>query len=283
MKKALFVLLIFTLFLSGCGASAGTASISYKKSRYGDVPSEIGDTSKVKGIDLYDYSKKSEKNEYAPPTGKWFSFSGKGKGKIGGSITNGYQLPGAEVEFNLNSEPKGMNIRFQLTERDKNLKRLSVIQEQTSSKLSFTAKLPKKPDTFYLLSSEILDKSGRVEDTMTSLLYAITPKINAKFTAEKKIYHAGESIQLKLENFGPIPLMTGESSITEIYRNGRWMEIVFPGGKNSTGIGHGILPGKPYYEKNSEASAKGKYRVIKEVSTESYDLKQNLAAYFEIQ
>ncbi|MCD7036525.1 hypothetical protein LRR81_19950 [Metabacillus sp. GX 13764] len=279
MKKALFSLLILVLFLSGCGASAGSI-ISYKKSSYGNVPSEIGDTSRVKGINLQAFDTKLQKTEYIPATGKWLSFSGKGKGKIGGSITNGYQLPGSEVAFTLNSRPKGMNIRFQLTERDINLKRISLIKEQVSGKLSFKAILPRKENAFYLLSCEILSKAGKAEDAALFSVYAITPEINAKFSPSKKVYQTNEAVKLTYVSFGPLPLMTGAGYIVEKYRHNRWEEIIYPH-QAASAVGILITPEHPF---NIDAGPleRGKYRVIKSVDVSGFDLKQNLAAYFEV-
>ena len=76
-------------------------------------------------------------------------------------------------------------VRFQLTERDKEDKLIDVIEEDkvyidtiasASYKEYFSTFLPDKQDTYYMLSTEILDKNGQSEDTVITRIYV--PKLD---------------------------------------------------------------------------------------------------------
>jgi len=124
----------------------------------------------------------SQRTEYADFTGKWF---GEGNGNISFGISAGDIDPNTKVSISLmamsSHEVKlGKDVRFQLTERDKEDKLLEVIEEEkvyidtitsASYKEYFSTFLPDKEDSYYMLSTEILDEHGHAEDTVVTRIY----------------------------------------------------------------------------------------------------------------
>lgn len=124
----------------------------------------------------------SQRTEYGDLTRKWF---GEGKGNILFGISSGTLEPNTEVSVSLMamSERDGKlckDVRFQLTERDKEDKLIEVIEEEklyidtitsASYKEYFSTYLLDKEDTYYMLSTEILDENGQAEDTAIARIY----------------------------------------------------------------------------------------------------------------
>ncbi|MEK6264945.1 MAG: hypothetical protein N2B06_09290 [Clostridium sp.] len=124
----------------------------------------------------------SQRTEYADFTGKWFS---EGNGNISFGISAGVIDPNTEVSISLmamsaHGAKLVRDVRFQLTERDKEYKLLEVIEEEkvyidtitsASYKEYFSTFLPGKEDTYYMLSTEILDENGQAEDTVVTQIY----------------------------------------------------------------------------------------------------------------
>lgn len=146
---------------------------------------ENSNSSNIGGI-VFDAS---QRTEYADFTGKWF---GEGNGNVSFGISAGIIDPNTEVSVSLMTmsahEAKlGRDVRFQLTERDKEDKLLEVIKEEkvyidtiTSATYReyFSAFLPDKKDTNYMLSTEILDENGQAEDTVVTRIYVPKADIN---------------------------------------------------------------------------------------------------------
>ena len=129
----------------------------------------------------------SQRTEYGDFTRRWF---GEGNGNIIFGISSGDLEPNTEVSVSLMAMSERNSkldrvVRFQLTERDKEDKLIDVIEEDkvyidtiasASYKEYFSTFLPDKQDTYYMLSTEILDKNGQSEDTVITRIYV--PKLD---------------------------------------------------------------------------------------------------------
>jgi len=173
-KNAIYILVAAALLLSAASLTLSISNLAaIRNSREeNSVSSNIG------GM-LYSAS---QRTEYSDFTGKWF---GEGNGNISFGISAGILDPGAEVSVSLmtmstSGTALGRDIRFQLTERDREDGLLGIIEEETvyvdaitdaSYREYFSASLPDKEGAYYMLSVEILDGNNQAEDTVVTKIH----------------------------------------------------------------------------------------------------------------
>ncbi|MBU9713872.1 immunoglobulin-like domain-containing protein [Evansella tamaricis] len=230
------------------------------------------------------------RTEYEQATGEWFFQDG--IGSLGYGLSNGIHRKEEEifVSFITHNDESiflDRNVRIQLTERDGQLEKKDEIVNETiyidevnGDHTIYTALLPEKENTFYLLSVEIINNEGVVEDTRVSSIYVPVPEINATLETEKEIYGSSTSeITLLLQNHGPTILFFGTYYTIEKKIDGAWhkvpLDIAFP----DIGI---TLSVNDTYTENVDISTleQGKYRVVKEIQADGLSLDTVLAAEF---
>src|SRR5699024_7705715 len=90
----------------------------------------------------------------------------------------------------------------------------------------YSNQLPDKENVAYLLSMEVLDQHGQVEDTLVGVLYVPFPEMNAKLTTDKEVYQrSDEQATIILENFGPTFLSLGKSYSIEKKVENEWKVV----------------------------------------------------------
>ncbi|AZB42303.1 hypothetical protein CEF21_08380 [Bacillus sp. FJAT-42376] len=266
---ALFLLLV--LALSACSKE----EISVTASAESKIPSQIGAPGKENEYFVWP-GNIHKQTEYGPHTGKYF----KRRGGFHFDTSEYILPPQSPVQSVLKVASAEKTIRYQLTERDRNYKKVKLIAEKTGKMENFSAVLPDKENALYLISIEILGEDGQVEDTDVELIYVPTAEINAKVSLNKKQITKSDTIQLKLENFGPQELSTGEGYLFEKWTGGKW-ELANPD-MTFNAIGISVLPGKSQtVTLNTANLSSGKYRVVKDVRN-VLNMETDLAAEFEI-
>ncbi|AZB42304.1 hypothetical protein CEF21_08385 [Bacillus sp. FJAT-42376] len=270
-KKMMAVFLLLVLALSACSKE----EIPVTASAASKIPSQIGTPSKKNEYFVWPHNIHKQ-TEYGPHTGKYF----KRRGGFHFETSQYILPPKSPVQSVLKVASAEKTIRYQLTERDRNYKKVKLIAEKTGKMASFSAVLPDKENALYLISIEILGEDGQVEDTGVELIYVPTAEINAKVSLNKKQITKSDTIQLKLENYGPEALFTGEGYRFEKWTGGKW-EQASPD-MSIRDIGINVLPGKSQIiTLNTSELSSGKYRVVKDVQN-ILDMKADLAAEFEI-
>ncbi|MBK5261571.1 MAG: hypothetical protein JJE17_03225 [Peptostreptococcaceae bacterium] len=173
-KHKIYIFTIIFFLLIAIGSSLTVYNIKLQR----NDKEENFNYSNIGGI-VFDAS---QRTEYADFTGKWF---GEGNGNVSFGISAGIIDPNTEVSVSLmamsaHEDKLGRDVRFQLTERDKEDKLLEVIKEEkiyidtiTSAtyKEYFSTFLPDKEDTYYMLSTEILGENGQAEDTVVTRIH----------------------------------------------------------------------------------------------------------------
>lgn len=234
-----------------------------------------------------------EKTEHETPTGKWFFH--KNRGKFGSGLSTGTKQAGEEYFVSLighkkDGEQLNREIQIQLTERDDQLERKDLIEDEivyvkkiTNEEKIYSSKLPDKENVTYLLSVEILDDAGNVEDTIVSIIYVPAQEINAELKMDKNIYKQSEQIAtLILENFGPTFLNLGtyytiEKKVEETWR-------IVPLDLNFNDIGIMLSPNRQYDQTiEIDQLTSGEYRIVKEFYADGIDLSATLAVEFIIE
>ena len=161
-----------------------------------------------------------EKTEYGAPTGEWFFH--KGEGIIGYSFSSGIEKAGGMIYFDFNSlEENGdsikRDVRIQLTSRDgyekKEVISEEIIHVDTAARYEriYSEFLPEAENVSYILSVEILNEDGEVEDTILSYLYVSVQEMNAKLWTDQSVYDKSSDVTLILENEGPTVLFFGKA------------------------------------------------------------------------
>lgn len=233
-----------------------------------------------------------EQSEYAAPTGKWFFHEG--EGLLGYGLTSGTQKAGAEfivalIAHKENGEPMAHDVRIQLTERDGYEKKEQILEEIVhvetvrGDERIYSGFLPERENVSYMLSAEILNEEGEVEDTRVSTIYVPAQEINATLSMDQDVYTPADSEAiLILENDGPTILFFGTYYTIEKKVNGTWR--VVPLEKAFDDIGLFLPIGEKYEQKIDINKLKeGEYRVIKEIGAEGLDLTAVLATEFTIE
>ncbi|KZZ84584.1 immunoglobulin-like domain-containing protein [Bacillus sp. SJS] len=271
LKKVMAFFMFALLALSGCSTKEAQGSASAED----QLPSQIGAPGKEHEYFVWP-GNIHKKTEYGPHTGKYF----KRRGGFHFDTSGYYMSAKSPVHAVLKVSSAEKTIRYQLTERDRNYKKLKLIAEKTAKMENFSAVLPDKENALYVLSIEILGDKGQVEDTAVELIYVPTAEINAKVSFNKKQITKSDSLQLTLENYGPQELLTGVSYHYEKWTGWKWKLVNLDMAFNSVGVN--ILPGESQtLTLNTSELPAGKYRVVKDVQNE-LNMKADLAAEFEI-
>lgn len=295
------VLLILFVFLAACGQATDTNSSNEAEWRtgQGELADRIGNRDQpVKGIPTqqsiyHDNEEIWDKTEYEAPSGKWFLHEG--EGVFGYGLTTGTQKAGAELKVELFShedegEELNRDVRVQLTERDNNYQKIALLIDETlhvetiqNQQAIFTEKLPDKENVLYLLSVEILNEEGTIEDTRISILYVPKQEMNAAVHLDKARYESSEKEAiLTLDNFGPTILLFGKSYTIEKKVGDTWrvvpLDIAFEE------IGLSLSIGGKYEQKVAIGDLyEGEYRVTKEIRADGLELQTVLAKEFTIE
>ncbi|MBS2968323.1 hypothetical protein J9317_06065 [Metabacillus sp. KIGAM252] len=271
LKKIMAFFMLAALALSACSKEEAQTS-GYAD---GELPSQIGAPGKEDEYFVWPLNIHKQ-TEYSPHTGKYF----KRRGGFHFDTSGYYMSAKSPVHAVIKVASAEKTIRYQLTERDRHYKKLKLVAEKTAKMENFSAVLPDKENALYLISIEILDEAGQVEDTAVELIYVPTAEINAKVYLNKNKISKSDSLQLTLENYGPQELLTGESYHFEKWTAGKWKQLNLDMAFKSIGIT--VLPGKSQTLKlDTSRLHSGKYRVVKDVHNE-LRMKTDLAAEFEI-
>jgi hypothetical protein len=267
---------------------------------HGELPSKIGDgltdTLAVDATftDLFDIKEEVwQQTEYDLPTGVWFSQEENSPIR-GYGLTSGTQQAGSKLEIiffghTMDGEPVERDVRVQLTERD-GIAKSALIDEdiiyvdkvKSSGTEIYENMLPEKENAAYLLSVEILNANGEVEDTKLSYIYVPIPEANATLAFTESIYSASDSsATLVLHNEGPVPLSLGVDYTIEKQVGQEWRTVPLEMAFIEIGV---ELPIGGEHRDDIEIGglSPGKYRAVKEVWAHGIDASFTLAAEFEI-
>lgn len=225
MKKSIInlyvVLMIGLLSMSGCMTEKNTQSDENNwEQGHEELPAAIGTTDNtfipLESMKFFP-DNFADKTEYAEPSGKWLLHNG--DGSLGYGMTSGTKQASDQYSIQLishqdNGEDIDRQVRIQLTKRDQQLLLEEIIHEETvyvdviqGETEIYTNTLPNEENVIYMLSMEILDEHGKVEDTMATVIYVPKQEINATLKTDKPNYQSSETATLTLKNFGPTLLM----------------------------------------------------------------------------
>ncbi|MDG5789846.1 hypothetical protein QA612_20525 [Evansella sp. AB-P1] len=233
-----------------------------------------------------------EQTEYASKTGRWFFHNG--EGLLGYGVTSGTKQAGVEFSITFFSHKEDgdlmdRSVRIQLTERNNHHEKIELITDEEvdvnvveGNEIIYKGNLPEKENTSYILSVEVLDKEGNVEDTLLSSINVPKEELNAYLKTDKEVYLTGDSkLTLILKNEGPTDLFFGTYYTIEKRVNDSW-EVV-PINKAFPDIGIILHDGKEHKETiEIDELDNGKYRIKKEVHVDGLDLSEELTAEIEI-
>ncbi|MFD0670027.1 immunoglobulin-like domain-containing protein [Cohnella sp. GCM10027633] len=255
------------------------AKWTWIKSEYNELPSSVGDTSKLHDppfvLPLNFNEGLEHRTEYGERTNRWLG--------SGFAIASGKVLPGEEISVYIYRVPGDRTIRFQLTERNANLEKISLLKEEISLTGTFTANLPDKDGALYLLSAEVVNERGEVEDTLLSLIEVPPQALNAQLTTDKPEYEGSDVVLLKLENFGPTELFFGSSYQIERYEKNEWQTLTYNALVLFDMAGYTLKPGQnTIYKITLPGLPAGIYRIVKSFDGKGTQLEATLAAPFQI-
>lgn len=205
--------------------------------------------------------------------------------------------PGAEQGLYLQRFPEGgQSFRATLTRVDADFRPLAVepivatitadprSEQDVLHKLPFRAAvtLPAETEALYTLVTELVGKGGAASDAVVSVVYVPGKTVNAFLGTDKDVYHAGESMQLKIVNNGPTNLTFGRMYLLEKQDGDAWTPL------NADTLwtmeGYTSTP-----ENHSDQLVKldglepGTYRISKDVSLEQADYGTTLSKTFTIE
>lgn len=308
---------VIVILLVGCGQGAGSPGGSTGGAPGGDSGGNIGNdeeknwevghgelpsiikrdeipTSVISGDFVYGYGEAIyDKTEYNEPSGIWFLHNG--GGKFGYGLPAGTMQAGSDWNISLYAHeadgvPMERDIRIQLTEREELATVKEVILEEVvhvesvkDQQTIYSGQLPDKENVAYLVSVEVLDESGEVEDTMVSFIHVPVAEINAGLTTDQSTYDSShKELTLTLENYGPTTLFFGVYYSLEKLVDGEWR--VVPQDLAFIDIGIMLPAGEEYEEKIDISSlTPGEYRVVKSIQADGLDVQETLAAEFTMQ
>ncbi|WP_394218294.1 immunoglobulin-like domain-containing protein [Halobacillus trueperi] len=209
---------LMVLFLvAGCAPFTSSSGAGGETSN--DIPDHIGSPNSMDVPDFKEWSTEeiSEKSGYEPFTGEFFK---------GIYLTTTFFMaePGESVGT-FESFPN-QKVRVQLVERNRNLKKVDMVKEEVfRNGEKLTVELPKKKGAIYTYSQEALSENDEVLDTDVSLFYVPREELNARMYVEEDSYGMDETIQVKVENWGPTQLTFGEGYSLEKQSMGGWRSI----------------------------------------------------------
>lgn len=233
------------------------------------------------------------KTGYALPTGRWFFHNG--EGSLGYGLTSGTQKAGDPLVVSLighldNGDRVDRDVRIQLTEIDIVSEEKQLVTEAgihvemvTKEQQIFSSLLPEDENKSYILSVEMLDEDGMVEDTRVSFIYVPKQEINAALSTDSAVYERTDSEAiLILDNDGPTHLTFGTYYTIEKKINGAWHIVPLNTEFKDIGL---MLHAGSQHEQTVPISDlnEGEYRIIKEFRADGLDLSGVLATEFVIQ
>ena len=300
-QLVLFIILIF--ILSSCESheeqSQAITPADKWEVGHGELQSYIGDPHySGESIDVpFDYlhlhKEIIHQTEYDMSTGKWFLVDG--QGKFGYGLTAGTQQAGSPYTATLFShsdhgDTLDRDIRIQLTKRDPNLNFIQLINEKViyienvkEHMEFFTDHLPSEEQAIYLLSMEILDEEGDVEDTLVTTIYVPPKEMNVTLSMDQDVYiQTDAQATLTLKNLGPTFLSLGTYYTIEQEIDGVWrivpLDLIF----QDIGIMLGV---QQTYDQSIDLSelSPGTYRIVKEFYADGIEATGTLAIPFTIE
>lgn len=308
------MLYFFTLLLllMGCGQSSNPVSDSVQGNKSevendwelgeGELSAQVGEKVELENFaignineELFtDSGELAERTDYNVPTGKWFI--DQGEGILDSILTAGVQPAGAEFYVSLTENGTteaviNRDVRIQLTVLAADYTKGEQIIEETVSidtlsdqEKIYSGILPETTNISYLLSAEVLNENGEIEDTKLAMIYVPEPEINARLSMDEDIYGQTEQeATLVVENFGPTILTLGQNYSIEKKVNDSWrkvpLDMAFIAILYSVGIGKEHEQIVDLSELNE-----GEYRIIKDIMAQDFpDLAAKLAVEFTIE
>lgn len=303
-KLGMIIILASLLLLTaGCGqvSDSGLENESDWETGQGELPDRIGDkhepdkaVTDAPSQRLYNYSGDLwEETEYSAPTGRWFFHQG--EGLLGYGLSTGTQKSGDEFYVDLfahkeNGQRMEREMRIQLTEREGSNEKKELILEEIvhvetvrGDERIYSGFLPETENVSYILSAEILNEEGEVEDTRVSFIYVPVQEMNTALSTEQDAYNTTDSkATLILDNYGPTILSFATYYTIEKKVNDTWrvvpLEIAFQE------IGLFLAIGEQYEQTVDLGELnEGEYRVTKEIRADGLDLTVTLATEFTIE
>lgn len=304
MRNVLFGILTFfsvVLFLGGCGFMVDEFQWELG---HGELPQVIGDVDvsyENRLIpdydDFEDFHRYIEHIPFKKPTGKWF-----GSETLGYGIPSGTMLAGDDFEILLfGHDPSGVTVdrmmRIQLHELhegyelgERVLEEEVYVEVVDGTEEIYSNALPEKEDISYVVSLEVLDQQGEVEDTLLGLIYVPAPEVNARLVLDQDIFEYVDDekereevlVTLTLENFGPTFLSFGEEFVIEKLVEDDWR--VAPVGLSFKSIGVYLGIGDSY-EQTYDVSdlRRGTYRFVKTFYVDGLEEEQTVAVEFTVE
>ncbi|SHG28395.1 immunoglobulin-like domain-containing protein [Ornithinibacillus halophilus] len=293
-----FILLTAVILVS-CGQGTSEKKVNSKdednwETGHGELLSQIGDVQENENtVQFPDTEDLWKVTEYNAPTGKWFLENG--EGQLGYGLAMGIKRPNDDFEVRLFAhEEDGVtmdrDIRIQLTKRE-SLKEIEetivddfvYVETVFEDEQIYVNALPNEENVAYILTVEVLNQKGEVEDTRISYIYVPSEELNAAIKTDKNNYANSDSeLTLILENYGPTYLFFGKSYTVEKKVKGIWktvpLELAFED------IGLNLSVNKTFEQQVSiEELDSGTYRVVKDIQASNMELSATLAAEFTIE
>lgn len=285
------MIIIFVFILTACGGKSSVDSENILSAPIDTTIAHLKDTigkpDKVKGsAKLPRDLALAAAEDYSPGTGKWFE--GEDGFNLITSITSGEAKAGSEAGAALSRIPEGRSVRFQITSRDEDGKRIELIKEYVAdnkntvnARVDFSHKMPDQPNKNYLLSIEILSSEDVVEDTLLTPIFVPPHELNARLTVLPPV-QGSDQTELVLYNAGPTELFLGYGYHIYQKESDGWRIVPIEGAVEAIGII--VKSGESYKEKVvlPQKLERGQYRLVKLFEGNMTDVTVRLAADFEI-
>ncbi|WP_017470515.1 immunoglobulin-like domain-containing protein [Amphibacillus jilinensis] len=298
MLKNRLLYLLFLLLLVACGqADSSQGDHLNWQDGQGELPSRVGEEQeegKFQHLDFkqafQDQAYLAEMTPFNAPTGKWFMLDG--EGEFGYGLTTGYQAPESAINIDLVNHQDdnisfGHNIRVRLEKVDQDFDTIELLIDETvyidevvEEESILDDHLPSEENVLYVLSAEVLNEAGEVEDTLLGLIVAVSDEMNVAMSLDQSHYNQDEEPTLTVKNYGPTQLMLGMHYAIEKKIDDEWK--VVPLDLAFIEIAIILGPGDSHQQSIEIAELEpGEYRVIKDIQAETYqDIRATLAVEF---
>jgi len=294
------LILCFFLLLTSCKKAEESVLGNEKdwENALGALPNKIGDIDKMDSEVspppyryFEDYTEIVDKTEYNMPTSMWFMHDD--EGKFGYGLPSGTMKAGEEYTITLLPHKKlqmDRDVRIQLTTRDQHYEKKDLIMEDTiyidtirDEDEIYSNQLPAEENVVYVISVEILDEQGEVEDSMVDMIYVPEPEINATLTTDKQIYQTSDKEgTLTLENTGPTYLIFGMAYTVEKKVGDSWKIVPLDMAFEDIRI---YIDPASLFEQTFDLKQlpAGEYRIVKRFNAEGLEISAILAAEFVVE
>ncbi|MGI8314140.1 immunoglobulin-like domain-containing protein [Halobacillus mangrovi] len=271
--KQMSILVVLLVLFAGC------SSFTKSNSQTNEIPSQIGGPNSMMNIpDQHEWTTEeiNKKTGYEPYTKKFFK---------GIYLTTTFHRVNPGENVGTNESFPDQKIRVQLIERNRDLEMIEIVKEKiftNGEKLS--VQLPEETDVLYTYSQEALGENNEVLDTDVSLFYVPPEEFNARMYTENDVLEPDDTMNVKIENWGPTQLTFGAPYTIEKYQNGSWKNV--SGNRAFEDIEYLAGPGENFTQEiklESYNLDNGKYRVVKEFDASNTDIRKLLAVEFEIE